>query len=201
MTSAALTLTSLRDLLADRASKESIRAFLDGLPPVDRVQMALSLRGKDVARLYHAVEGGRVTTVEDFVPASTPDGRTVIWQLRNSLPTFSLAGKRFTRLASGQVIGFNHQTWSFVTGPGYFVVKPASDAEVVQGEAFFDYTDTPASFPAGWPTFAPNTRGLSLAVYAHMKDYMRHVADNVFVGEAFRKDRPRGQFFVMAREG
>lgn len=201
MSTAVATLTTLRDLLSDRASRDSIRAFLDGLPPIDRVEMALSLRGADVARLYRAVEGGRETTVEDFVPADVPAGRTIIWTLRNSLPAFSLAQKRFTRLESGQVVGYNHQPMSFVTGPGHFVVKPASSSEDVPGEAFFDYTDVPESVPAGWPAYVPNTSGLSLLVYAHMKDYMRHVAMNVFVGEAYKNGSSRKQFFVIAREG
>lgn len=201
MSTAVATVTTLSDLLHDRASRESVSAFLDGLPPIDRVEMALSLRGGDVARLYKASEGGRVTTVEDFVPADVATGRTVIWTLRNSLPAFSLAQKRFTRLESGQVVGYNHQPMTFITGPGHFVVKPASSSEDVPGEAFFDYTDVPESVPAGWPAYVPNTSGLSLLIYAHMKDYMRHVASNVFVGTAFKNGSPRNQYFVITREG
>lgn len=200
-TAAIATVTTLSDLLQDRAPRESIRAFLDGLPPVDRVEMALSISPRDVARLYHAVAGGRETTVEDFCPTDLPSERTVIFSLVNSLPSFRRGEKRFARLESGQVVGFNTQTWAFVTGPGYFVVQPASDTMDVRGEAYFDYTIAPEKVPAGWPAYKPNRQGLSRIVYADMQDYMREVATNVFVGEAWRNGKSRKQYFVVAREG
>ena len=200
-TAAIATVTTLRDLLRDRAPRESIHAFLDGLPPIDRVEMALSLRTRDVGRLYRAVAGGRTTTVEDFVPADTPPERTLIYELRNSLPTFSRAQKRFARLESGQVVGYNHQPFAFATGPGFFVVEPASADADVANEAYFDYTQPPQKAPAGWPAYKPNETGLSLLVYANMKDYMREVATNVYVGEAYANGKSRKQFFILAREG
>ncbi len=202
MTTAAIaTMTTLRDLLKDRASRESIHAFLDGLPPIDRVEMALSLSGKDVGRLYRAVAGGRTTTIEDFVPTDTPDEQTVIFHGRNSLPAFTSFQKRFARLPSGQVVGYNHQTMGFVTGPGFFVVQASSAHADVPDEAYFDYTGVPQKAPAGWPTYKPNDAGLSVLVYANMKDYMREVATNVFVGEAYKGGKSQKQFFILAREG
>ncbi len=199
-TAAIATVTRLSDLLRDRAPRESIHAFLDGLPPIDRVEMALSLRGREVAHLYRAVAGGRVTQIEDFVPADVADERTVIFHGRNSLPSFSSFQKRFARLSSGQVIGYNHQTMAFVTGPGFFVVRGPSDGADVPGEAYFDYTGIPERAPAGWPAYKANGAGLSILVYKNMKDYMREVATNVFVGEAYKGGKTQKQFFILARE-
>ncbi len=200
-TAAIPTRTTLSDLLIGRAPRESIYELLNGLAPIDRVEMALSLHGRQVARLYGAVAGGRTTTVEDFVPADVPTGQTIIFHGRNSLPVFTSFQKRFARLPTGQVIGYNHQTLGAVTGPGFFVVEPASEATDVPGEAYFDYTGNPGPAPAGWPAFKPNSAGLSKLVYANMKDYMREVASNVYVGEAFKQGVSQKQFFLLAREG
>lgn len=203
-TAAIATVTTLTDLLRDRAPRDSIHAFLDALPPIDRVDMVMGLRGRDVGRLYRAMAGGRVTTVEDFVPASTPTERTVIFQGRNSLPAFTSFQKRFARLESGQVVGYNHQPVGAVgtlTGPGFFVVQPASDSADVPGEAYFDYTGIPQKAPTGWPSYKPNNAGLSYLVYYNMKDYMREVATNVFVGEAYKGGVRQRAYFILAREG
>jgi hypothetical protein len=191
----------LADLLGSRASRTDIADFLDGLPAIDRVEAATSLRGRQVAALYRAVAGGPLTRVEDFVPEETGTGRTIIFEGRNSLPAFTSFQKRFARLPSGQVVGYNHQATSFATGPGYFVVKPASDAADVRGEAYFDYTDVPEEIPRGWPAFKPNGAGLSRLVYADMKDYMRKVATHVYVGEAYKNGKSQRQFFILARTG
>ena len=191
---------SLRSLLQRGAPGDELRGFLDGLSPRARVDESLSLGGREVAKLYRACAGGPPVVPEDFVPASTKDDTTVIFQGRNSLPTFSSFQKRFARLGD-EIVGYNHQTWAKVTGPGYFVVAPASDREVVSGELFFDYTKTPQRTPSGWPKLKPNTSGLSLLVYAHMKDYMRSVAKNVVVGAAYKKDQAQNAFFILCREG
>ena len=43
-------------------------------------------------------------------------------------------------------------------------------------------------------------RGLSFFVYANMLDYMRRVADDVFIGSAVRGGREMGSYFVVVRE-
>ena len=200
MTTATATMTSLRDLLRQGASRDMISSFLNGLSSEDRIDQALSLRTKEVARLYRAVEGGPKTMIGDFVPQDTPADRTIIFEGRNSLPTFSRFQKRFARLSSGQAVGYNHQTMSFATGPGFFVVKDADDGgHDIAGEAYFDYTDTPEAVPTGWPTYKPNDAGLSNLVYKNMKDYMRKVADNVYVGEAYKLGKTQKQFFILCR--
>ncbi|MEZ4441952.1 MAG: hypothetical protein R3B72_22855 [Polyangiaceae bacterium] len=202
MTTATIDATSdLRSLLRQHASRETIARFLGGLPPRERVEEALSLRNKEVGQLYRAVAGGRETKVEDFCPEAAKTGATVIFEGRNSLPAFSRFQKRFCRLPSGQVVGYNHQTMSFATGPGFFVVKAADIGADVPGEAYFDYTAEPESVPEGWPEYKPNDAGLSNLVYKGMKDYMREVAENVYVGEAFKGGKSQQQFFILTRIG
>ena len=198
-TAAATSATSLRDLLRQHASRDTIRTFLDGLDPAERVEEALGLRMREVAQLYRAVAGGAVTSIADFVPKDTPEDRTIIFEGRNSLPTFTRFQKRFARLSSGQVIGYNHGVTAIATGPGYFVVRAPHDDADVKGEVYFDYTGTPEGVPAGWPAYKPNDVGLSNLVYKNMKDYMRQVARGVYVGAAYKLGKSQKQFFILAR--
>lgn len=199
-TATASAATSLGELLSERASRDAISGFLDGLSDADRVAQALSLGGKQVGALYQAMADGPALTLEHFVPSSTAEGKTVIWDGRNSLPAFSSFQKRFARVQSGQIVGYNHQTMAFATGPGFFVVRPGSDDADVPGELYFDYTSKPDDTPSGWPAYKPNDRGISNLVYKNMKDYMRSVAKNVVVGEAYKLGKSQKQFFILCRK-
>jgi hypothetical protein len=192
--------TSLRELLRQDAGRDMIATFLNGLSPAERVEESLSPRGSEVAKLYRAVAGGTTVAVADFVPKNAPATETIIFEGRNSLPAFSRFQKRFARLKSSQVVGYNHQMWGFATGPGFFVLKPASDDADVPGELYFDYTTEPDAVPDGWPAFKANDRGLSNLVYATMKDYMRKVATDVYVGEAYKRGKSEKQFFILCHE-
>lgn len=198
-TAAAASATSLRDLVRQAASRDTIRTFLDGLDPAERVEEALSLRMGDVGKLYRAVAGGQTTSIADFVPKDAAPETTFIFEGRNSLPTFTRFQKRFAKLPSGQAIGYNHGVTAIATGPGYFVVRAPDDGADVPSQAYFDYTGTPEAVPAGWPAYKPNDVGLSNLVYKNMKDYMRQVARGVYVGEAFKLGKSQKQFFILAR--
>ncbi|MBM4376145.1 MAG: hypothetical protein FJ095_13770 [Deltaproteobacteria bacterium] len=190
--------TSLRSLLGERASQERISTFMESLSLEARREQATSLRGKEVAALYTACAGSGTPTLEDIVPSALGDDRTVIFQGRNSLPAFTSFQKRFARLG-GELVGYNHQTMSFVTGPGIFVVKEAHSDADVPGELYFDYTATPSNIPTGYPAFKRNDSGISSLVYAHMKDYMRAVCTGVMVGAAYKRGKAENAFFVLAR--
>ncbi|WP_156338116.1 hypothetical protein [Chondromyces crocatus] len=195
-TTSAVGTASLRQLLADRASAAEITRFLDALSPQARVEEALTVTGKWVGRLYDAMEGSPLSSIDDLVPPS--ETGVVIYEGRNSLPLFSRFQKRFTRMGNA-VVGYNHQTMSFVTGPGYFIVQPPSGEAPAPDELYFDYTEPPPGEPAGWPAYKPNTSGLSTAVYGNMKDYMRRVAKGVVVGKAFKKGVDQGAYFSLSR--
>ncbi len=191
--------TNLRSLLRRGARGSDIAAYLDGLPASGRLAECMSVTGRGVRHLYEAVGDNPPLGLEDVVPADCPEATAIIYEGRNSLPTFSRFQKRFARLGSGEVIGYNHQLWSFVTGPGYFVVKPPSPDADVPEELWFDYIAVPAEIPPGWPPFRPNSLGLSRLVYMGMKDYIRRVADGVLVGKAYKQGRAQGAFFTLVR--
>ncbi len=190
---------NLRGLLAGGAAREQIAEHLNALGSRERMNQALSLSGKELGLLYDACGGGPELTLEDIVPTEVPNEATVIWEGRNSLPAFTSFQKRFARVADDHVVGYNHQTMSMITGPGFFVVQPASDNADVPGELYFDYTSKPKKFPAAWPAFKPNNSGLSNLVYKNMKDYMRVVAKNVMVGKAYKKGKSQNAFFLLCR--
>jgi hypothetical protein len=188
--------TSLARLLEAGASPKDIEQYLDGLPAQDRVAEVLSITGRGVGRLYKAVAGGTPPTLDEFVPPNTKG--TLIYEGRNSLPLFSRFQKRFTRLEDGQVIGYNHQLMSFVTGPGYFWVRPPSGEGEHAKELLLDYTEAPPREPPGWPAYKPNDRGLSRNVFGHMKDYVRRVACGVVVGKAYRDGVDQKAYFSLS---
>lgn len=188
--------TSLSGLVRARASRREIAAFLDGLRPEDRLSQVLAVTGSAVGKLYDLVDGGEPLALTDLVPED--EKGTVILEGRNSLPTFSRFQKRFTRV-DGVVVGYNHQTMSFVTGPGYFISRPPTPGETVPGELFFDYTTDPPSAPVGWPAFVPNDVGLSRLVYMNMKDFCRRVARGVLVGKAYKLGVAQNAYFTLTR--
>ena len=189
--------TSLARLLRAGAPAADIAGYLDGLSAAARVEEVLGITGGGVKRLYDAMAGTPTVTIDEFVPRSHEG--TLIYEGRNSLVAFSRFQKRFLRLGSGEVIGYNHQTMSFVTGPGYFQLREATGEGPHGSEMFFDYTaPAPATSPVGWPTYSPNESGLSRLVYAHMKDYVRRVARGVIVGKAYKKGVDQNAYFTLS---
>jgi hypothetical protein len=191
------TAASLQELLRARASAKDIERHLDALPPAARVQEVLAITGRGVKHLYEAVADAPSVTLEEIVPANAGSS-TVIFEGRNSLPLFTRFQKRFARLGDGTIVGYNHQTMSFFTGPGYFLVKAPSGEGEHGKELLFDYTVSPASEPSGWPAFRPNDRGLSRLVYGNMKDYVRRVARGVIVGKAYKLGVDQKAYFSLS---
>jgi hypothetical protein len=187
---------SLTRLVADRASGKEIARFLEGLSPRERVEQVTAIGGRGVAYLYDAAKGAEPLQLEDMVPAT--ESGTVIFEGKNSLPLFTRFQKRFARLG-GEIVGYNHQTMAFATGPGYFGVRAASDTGEHAGELYFDYTATPPGRPDGWPEIKPNDRGLSRAVYANMIDYCRRIGPGVLVGKAYKLGVEQKAWFTLTR--
>jgi hypothetical protein len=186
---------NLTELVQERASGKEIARYLNELSPNDRVQQVLSITGRGVKYLYDAAAGAEPLRLDEFVPED--EKGTVIFEGRNSLPLFTRFQKRFARMG-GQVIGYNHQTMSFVTGPGYFVVRAASGEGQHAEELYFDYTAAPPGEPAGWPPFRANDKGLSRLVYANMLDYCRRVANGVLVGKAYKLGVDQKAYFTLS---
>jgi hypothetical protein len=190
--------SSLASLLEGGGSARDIESHLDGLSSAARLAQVLAVTGRGVRRLYDAVAGGPVPSLDELVPPATEG--VVIYEGRNSLAAFSRFQKRFVRM-SGLVVGYNHQTMSFVTGPGYFVVHAPSGSGDHGQELDFDYTVAPPGEPAGWPAYRPNEGGLSRFVYGNMHDYVRRVARGVVVGKAYRHGVAQDAYFSLTLPG
>jgi hypothetical protein len=189
----------LGQMLVARATAGELAEYLDRLRGPERVAEVLRLTDSGVGMLYDAVAAAPPLALDQIVPADAPAAATFIFEGRNSLPTFSRFQKRFARTPDGRLIGHNHQIWSPLIGPGYFVVSPPSPSDVVPDEPFFDYTLAPGYEPSGWPRYQPNERGVSTLVFARMKDYLRRVARGVLVGKAYKDGAAIGQFFTLSR--
>src|SRR5438132_1198100 len=111
-------------------------AWLDGLPPAERLAAVRELTAKEQAALFEAAQGARPLTIADFVPAGTAPLREVIHEGKNSLPLFSRFQKRFCRpdAAAAELWGYNEQPMRWATGPGYFKAR-----EIEGGQVLIDY--------------------------------------------------------------
>jgi hypothetical protein len=86
---------------------------------------------------------------------------------------------------------------SVFSGPGYFVCKNGDGEH--EGEIAIDYTHLPKSKPDSWPGIRGNEGGLAGLVYGGMVDYLRRVAQDVFIGSAHRGGKETGNYFVLSR--
>jgi hypothetical protein len=186
----------------DPIQPREIAGFLDGLASAQRIEAVRSLGRPEQRRLYAAVDGFLPLHLSDLVAPACADLETVRHFGRNTLPAFTLFEKRFCRPRGadarkpGELWGFNHQTLSFVTGPGYFIARE----DPSRPEILIDYTAVPPAHPEGWPEVRRNENGLSQFVYGHMIDTLRRVSEHVTIGSAARKGRELGSWFVLARQ-
>lgn len=190
-------MSGLRDLLGGAAVADEVAAHLDGLDAAQRSRQVLGLRGREVRSLYDLCKG-RVVGAAHFVPADVPDGTPVHHDGLNSMPVFRRFEKRFLRAAdgSGEVWGYNHQPWYWLTGPGFFVVEPPGPGESV----VIDYTRVPGHHPhPDWPKPRCNDGIPDRFTWGGMRDGMCLVSDHVSVGRAEKRGRPAPAWFVLVR--
>ena len=165
-----------------------------------RVEAIRQLTPNRQRRLFAACSGRTVTT-EDIVADDVAALTEVIHEGQNTLPMFRAFQKRFC-LPSKQhqpdnrriLWGYNHQTFSGITGPGYFVAYDDDDT----GEVVIDYRELPPEKPDHWPPIIENTARLGRFVYAGMVDRLRRVADGVTIGRAY-KSEPMNAYFALVR--
>lgn len=166
-----------------------------------RLQAIRSFTPKIQRRLFDAAEGQRVTLAQ-IIPPSLPAMRAVNHHGQNTLPAFRQFQKRFCRPEGGvdkngrEVLwGYNHQTFSFFTGPGYYVAydDPAT------GEVCVDYRELPPGKVAEWPPILSNKARLGFLVYYNMVDRLRRVSEHVTIGRAY-KAKPMSAWFTLVRE-
>jgi hypothetical protein len=196
---------ALRELEAQIADSvtpmSAIAGLLDGLSKTSRPRVVRCLGRAAQRALYAKAEGFAPVALQDLVPPRCADLEEVRHLGRNTLPAFRIFEKRFCRLpgeppeSPASLAGYNFQTMSFVTGPGYFLARNDPD----RGEVLVDYTRLPGERPSDWPEIRSNERGLARFVYGFMMDRMRRVSEHVTIGAAARNGRELGSYFVLSR--
>ena len=186
----------------DPIKPHEVARFLDGLSHDERVEATRSLGRSQQRRLYDAVDAFRPLRLADLVPPGTGALVPVRHFGKNTLPAFSHFEKRFCRPRTcdaeqpDSLYGFNFQSMSVVTGPGYFTAVPSERA----AEVLVDYREIPPEHPDGWPEIRRNDRGLSRFVYGFMVDTLRGVSEHVTIGSAARNGKDLGSWFALCRE-
>lgn len=190
----------LKSLIETHLDVERLAKDLDEVGHWARVWSVGQWTRQDMATLWEAVKSFRPISLDDFVPASVPPLVEVIHQGKNSLPAFTHFQKRFCRPAhpadGASLVGYNVQSFSALTGPGYYVAHASADP----GEVEIDYTKTPREKPAGWPDVVPNRERLGRFVYHGLVDVMRGVSTHVTIGRNRKRGRWVDTWFVLVRD-
>lgn len=189
----------LTPLLEPTVDIEQLAATLDGLDHEGRVQAMRAWNKKKMAAIFEAC-AGRDISIEHLVPPGVDEKVEVIHDLRNTLPLFSDAQKRFAKLGDGKpaVGGFNKQSGlARASEPGYFVVREGDGEHA--NELVIDYREVPSTRPAEWPEIEPNQGPLNSLVWGGMVDYLRKVSRHVSMGQATKNGKPIGQYFALVR--
>jgi hypothetical protein len=183
-----------------------ISRWLDGLDHAARVAAVRSLGRDAQRRLYHAVDAFLPVRLTDLVAPTAGALEPVRHYGRNTLPAFRIFEKRFCRPPDadpekpGQLWGYNFQSMSWLTGPGYFVARE----DEARSEVLVDYNQVPPkgpeNRPAGWPEVRGNEGIPARFVYGYMIDTLRRVSEHVTIGSAARKGKDLGSWFVLARQ-
>ncbi len=173
---------------------------LDGLGHEGRVHTMRTWDKKRMKAIFDAC-AGRPITLEQVVPSSVGANVEVIHDLRNTLPVFTNAQKRFSKVEGGNVAvgGFNRQFGvARVSEPGYFVVSEGDGEHA--NELVIDYRSVPPSKPESWPDIEANDQGfLNKIVWGGMVDYLRKVSQHVSIGRATKDGKSIGQYFALVR--
>jgi hypothetical protein len=190
----------LKNLIEKHLDLPRLSKDLDELGHPARVWAVRQWTRSVQATLYEAVKGFHPVTLDDYVPPGVAPHVEVIHHGMNTLPAHNHFQKRFTKPADpetkDQLVGFNYQGLSGITGPGYYVAHPATDA----GEVDVDYTMVPKEKPDAWPPIIPNSAKLGRFVYYGMVDVMRGISSHVTIGLARKKHGWMDAWFVLVRE-
>lgn len=181
---------------------ERITTALDRMDPKSRLWTVMSIEPKEQAKVWELFADSTIDA-DHFVPSGIEPLKPVIHHGKNTLPMHNYFEKRFCRADddSGELWGYNHQSWAFATGPGYFVAHAADgEGKDLPSNYLIDYTRIPKKKPNGWPDIIPNEAKLGRFVYAGTKDYMRKISDHVSIGRAYRGNHAMDAWFILCRE-
>lgn len=189
----------LRSLIDTHLDLARLSKDLDELGHPGRLWAVHHWTRADMATLWEAAKGLRPVTLDDYVPPGVGPLVEVIHDGKNSLPLFTHFQKRFCKPADpgtkDAAYGYNHQSMSAFTGPGYFVMHPSTEP----GEMDIDYTMVPKEKVTAWPPIV-NNGGLGRFVYRGMVDVMRGIATHVSIGRARKSQGWMDNWFVLVRE-
>ena len=190
----------LRNLIEPRLDLPRLAKVLDEIGTPARVWATRQWTRDIQAKLYEAAKGFRPVSLDDYVPAGTAPHVEVVTHGMNTLPAHNHFQKRFCKPADpeahDQLVGYNHQALSGLTGPGYYVAHPSADA----GEVDIDYTMLPKEKADAWPAIVANSERLGRFVYDGMVDVMRGLSSHVSIGRARKKGAWMDAWFVLVRE-
>lgn len=190
----------LKILRAPKLDMAELEGALNGANHAQRMEFLRELTPKLQEKLFDAAAGRRIT-LEHFVPAGTPPLTEVIHEGQNTLPSFRSFQKRFCLPSSAHtpatpsLWGYNHQTFSAATGPGYF----ACYEDAASGQVWIDYRQIPPERPQDWPKIVGNHKKLGLVVYYGMIDKMWQVSDHVSIGRAYKRKEMPAWFTLVRR--
>lgn len=186
--------------LEPKVDVEKLSESLDGLGHDGRVHTMRTWDKTRMAAIFDACVG-RPIALDHLVPPSIGANVEVIHDLRNTLPLFANAEKRFARLEGdiAEVGGYNRQHGiARATEPGYFTVRPGEGEH--ENELVIDYGKVPNTKPSNWPAIEANDKGiLNGIVWGGMVDYLRRVSQHVSVGRATKDGKAIGQYFALVR--
>lgn len=185
----------------DEHALERLSTALDRMDPASRLATVQTIEPKEQRKLWELFQDQQAPA-DHFVPSGTDPLKEVIHHGKNTLPAHNFFQKRFCLADddSGELWGYNHQSLSWVTGPGYYVAHSAEDEKDAPSSFVIDYTRIPPKKPESWPEIIPNEKKLGRFVYHGMKDYMRRVSEHVSIGRAYKKGKPMDAWFVLVRE-
>jgi hypothetical protein len=190
----------LKNLIENHLDMTRLAKDLDELGTAARVWAVRQWHGATQAKLWEAAKGFRPVTLDDYVPADIGPRIEVIHHGMNTLPAHNHFQKRFARPADpetkDQLVGFNFQSLSGLTGPGYYVAHASTEP----GEVDIDYTMVPKEKPDSWPTIVDNSGRLGRFVYYGMIDVMRGISTHVSIGRAKKKHGWMDAWFILVRE-
>jgi hypothetical protein len=195
---------SIHDFFRDgKCDLPGLAQDLDSLAGARRIEQVRLLTAKEQELLWNAAEGTSPLALDHFVPSAVGPLQEVIHWGKNSLPLFSKFQKRFCRPPSDartpDLWGYNEQPLKLFTGPGYFVCRATTAADLDQHGVVIDYTLQPGGKADGWPAFIPNDKRLSRFIYNGTRDYMRGVSRHVSIGRASRGKDWMPNWFVLCR--
>ncbi len=187
-------------LLEPKPNLPRLSQVLDEMGHAGRVHTIRGWGKNKQAQIFDAALGFKAIGLEHFVPANTAPLVEVVHDLHNTLPLFSNSQKRFCKLLPGEgetkeLWGYNHQSMSGLTGPGYFVARLSE----TPGEVVFDYHHVPQDRVPSWPDVLPNSARLGRFVYAGMIDYMRGISSHISIGRAQKGGKLLDNWFVLCR--